>query len=153
MSIVLTPERSAAKANAWPEKRRFWERAGTALSLGVVAFIAYKGERNGMNAILPEDIRMIVQSCAHPVLGFMGYWGGTELAGELNLPKIKDEIALASAGAANFATEFAQDHFAAGMEPFYAVANQPETAKDLAFAMMGAALFVHHSRQPADTFH
>lgn len=119
------------------------ERSTTLLALSGLAIVAYLGERYQLTAHLPEELKDITDSCAHPVLGYAGAWVGS------NIPKFRNFGSLVVAGVANFATEVSQSLVdSSSLTATWLTHNTaPETAKDFAFALGGLCLFLARNKQ------
>jgi hypothetical protein len=115
----------------------------TASVLAGLATTAFFGEKYGLNARLPEVGTEVANSCAHPIVGYMGAWVATKV-----IKRFKPGASLAGATVADFVAEKSQSLLLTS--PYYNFLSQqylPETVKDYAFALGGSLLFMAQDRQ------
>lgn len=134
-SLIYSPENSS--------------RTETAAALTTLAVMATLANYSGMShQEMPEGIREVTQSLAHPVLGYAGAWAATVLDHNPS-GRIRGKIAFAGATIANFFTETVQSQLVSSPEyaNFLAANAMPETIKDYLFALGGLGLFLYQNRQ------
>jgi hypothetical protein len=123
--------------------------AGWAVALGGMAAVSkyaeYKGLDHGMEA--PE--RWVVDSAAHPLIGYLGVWAAGAAGRRNPVEVIKARTALLGATAANFAVEAAQSVTVVTSQyvEFWSSSNRMETGRDYAGALLGAAFFMWRDRR------
>lgn len=122
------------------------DRLKSAAILGGTSLLAFEAQRYGWDSRLPIGLRQIAESCAHPLLGYIGAWFGTEVVTGRS-SEIAEDVAFAAATAVNFATETAQDIIIPTTEAAKWYHHPLETSKDYLFALGGAAIFFHQNRK------
>lgn len=113
----------------------------TTMVLTYISALAVSAEYSGYNDVLPEIPEMIASSMGHPAVGYLG-GGAAGLAAIDKSPVARTGAILAGATMANLFVEKAQSVAVASPEfvDFLSRQNLPETAKDYAAALLGAAL-------------
>ena len=143
-----------------PDENEFRERAATLVGLGTLAAFAFSARYNGVAEATPEGLKAVLESCAHPILGYIATWFSIEVVSAFNLRKYAKEeapdpkprkhvvgAAFAAATLLDLTAEQGQDIVTYATDAMSWRNNMPETAKDYIFALFGLWLFLKQNRR------